>query len=152
LPDPGLAASIRKNTLSQLVLLDGLVSRKDGIFIQLWLATLEQGRSGFSCFVSFLSIRLASDGSWHEHFNVALSPFLSEEAILQMKNMYLERREPQRVSDAGWAGRSAPSAGECQHYKDSDELTFMQILVLAQGLEAWSLDHLKYSCFVSESC
>ena len=55
---------------------------------------------------------LSGDGSWHEHFNFALSPFLSEEAILQVKNMYLEGREPPRVSDAGWAGRSAPSAGD----------------------------------------
>ena len=54
----------------------------------------------------------ASDGSWHEHFNIALLPFLSEEAILQVKNMYLEGREPPRVSDAGWAGRSAPSASD----------------------------------------
>ena len=55
----------------------------------------------------------ANDGSWHEHFNIALSPFLSEEAILQVKNMYLEGREPPRVSDSGWAGRSVPSAADC---------------------------------------
>ena len=54
----------------------------------------------------------ANDGSWHEHFNIALSSFLSEEAILQVKDMYLEGREPPRVSDAGWAGRSAPFVGD----------------------------------------
>ena len=55
------------------------------------------------------SLKVSSDGSWHEHFDAVLSPFLSQEAILQVRNMYLEGREPPRVSDTGWAGRSALS-------------------------------------------
>ncbi|KIJ99367.1 hypothetical protein K443DRAFT_133079 [Laccaria amethystina LaAM-08-1] len=39
---------------------------------------------------------------WPEHFTAELSPFLSEGAILQIKQMYLEGPEPPRVSDSGW--------------------------------------------------
>lgn len=55
---------------------------------------------------------------WPESFNTALAPFLSEEAIAQMKQMFLEGPEPPRVSDSGWGTRptnpegSAPESAE----------------------------------------
>ena len=75
----------------------------------------------------------ANDGSWHDHFNVALSPFLSKEAIFQVKNMYLEGREPPRVSDAGWAGRSALSAGDREEEAVSDATAIVPVLDERQG-------------------
>jgi tRNA pseudouridine13 synthase len=44
---------------------------------------------------------------WPERFTTALAPFLSEEALLQVKTMFLEGPEPPRVSDSGWGGRPA---------------------------------------------
>lgn len=51
-----------------------------------------------------------SSEPWPEHFTTKLSPFLSEEAILQIKQMYLEGPEPPRVSDSGWGGRTNKSS------------------------------------------
>lgn len=42
---------------------------------------------------------------WPTTFNAALTPFLSEEAISQLKTMFLEGPEPPRVSDGGWGAR-----------------------------------------------
>ncbi|KAJ7638956.1 pseudouridine synthase [Roridomyces roridus] len=50
-----------------------------------------------------------ADEPWPEHFNTRLTEFLSEDAILKLKEMYLEGPEPPRVSDSGWASR--PAAG-----------------------------------------
>ncbi|KAJ3566416.1 hypothetical protein NP233_g7023 [Leucocoprinus birnbaumii] len=49
---------------------------------------------------------------WPEHFNTTLAPFLSEEAVGQLKQMWLEGPEPPRVSDAGWGGRVAKSQAD----------------------------------------
>ncbi|CAA7259859.1 unnamed protein product [Cyclocybe aegerita] len=40
---------------------------------------------------------------WPEYFTSTLSSFLDEEAVVQLKKMYLEGPEPPRVSDSGWA-------------------------------------------------
>lgn len=42
---------------------------------------------------------------WPKTFDDALAPFLSEEAISQLKNMFLEGQEPPRISDSGWGAR-----------------------------------------------
>ncbi|KZP32946.1 tRNA pseudouridine synthase D [Athelia psychrophila] len=42
---------------------------------------------------------------WPTTFDTALTPFLSEEAISQLKTMFLEGQEPPRVSDGGWGAR-----------------------------------------------
>ncbi|KAF5363345.1 hypothetical protein D9756_000469 [Leucocoprinus leucothites] len=49
---------------------------------------------------------------WPEHFNKTLSPFLSEEATGQLKQMWLEGPELPRVSDSGWAGRATKQHGD----------------------------------------
>lgn len=49
---------------------------------------------------------------WPGHFNTTLAPFLSESAIAQLKQMWLEGPEPPRVSDNGWAGRAAKTQTE----------------------------------------
>lgn len=51
-----------------------------------------------------------SNEPWPEHFTTELSTFLSEGAILQIKQMYLEGPEPPRVSDSGWGGRANKSS------------------------------------------
>lgn len=47
---------------------------------------------------------------WPERFTAVLAPFLSEEVISQVKNLYLEGPEPPFVSDGGWGGRKAKVA------------------------------------------
>jgi tRNA pseudouridine13 synthase len=42
---------------------------------------------------------------WQDHFTTALAPFLDPERIQQIKDMYLQGRDPPRISDSGWAGR-----------------------------------------------
>lgn len=42
---------------------------------------------------------------WPEKFTTALTPFLSESLIEQLKNMYIEGPEPPFVSDSGWGSR-----------------------------------------------
>lgn len=49
---------------------------------------------------------------WREHFNTALAPFLDEERITQLQKLYLEGRDPPRMSDSGWAGRKAKTVDE----------------------------------------
>ncbi|THV08431.1 tRNA pseudouridine synthase D [Dendrothele bispora CBS 962.96] len=51
-----------------------------------------------------------SNEPWPESFNSNLAPYLSTEAIAQLKEMYLQGPEPPRVSDSGWAGRVKPSS------------------------------------------
>lgn len=55
-----------------------------------------------------------SSEPWPEHFTTELSPFLSEGAILQVKQMYLEGPEPPRVSDSGWGGRTNKSSEDTE--------------------------------------
>jgi len=50
------------------------------------------------------------DEPWPDRFTVAFAPFLSKEAVTQMKTMFLEGPEPPRVSDSGWGGRPARPA------------------------------------------
>ncbi|KAJ6628742.1 pseudouridine synthase [Mycena sp. CBHHK59/15] len=56
----------------------------------------------------------ASAEPWPEHFNTRFSEYLSEDAILKLKEMFLEGPEPPRVADSGWGSRpalgSTPSA------------------------------------------
>lgn len=56
------------------------------------------------------------DEGWSEKFTARLSQFLSFELVAQLKQIYLEGPEPPRISDAGWAGRTA------QKTVDSEEL------------------------------
>ena len=55
---------------------------------------------------------VTEDEPWPERFNEALKPFLSEDAIGRVKQMYLEGPEPPFVSDGGWAGRQAQKADD----------------------------------------
>ncbi|EKM80137.1 hypothetical protein AGABI1DRAFT_120164 [Agaricus bisporus var. burnettii JB137-S8] len=57
---------------------------------------------------------------WPAHFNTSLTPFLSEDAINQLKQMWLEGPEPPRLSDSGWAGRKAKAATEGDANGDVD--------------------------------
>ncbi|KAF5344114.1 hypothetical protein D9758_008840 [Tetrapyrgos nigripes] len=50
-----------------------------------------------------------SDEPWPESFSKKLSPFMSPEAISQLKEIFLQGPEPPLVSDSGWAGRVKPS-------------------------------------------
>jgi len=66
-----------------------------------------EGSSGVS------SQKLDSPGEpWPEHFNTTLAPFLDEGRVAQLKKMYLEGRDPPRMSDSGWAGRKATTVNE----------------------------------------
>lgn len=50
---------------------------------------------------------------WPDHFNNSLAPYLDENSITQLKQIYLEGPEPPRISDGGWAGRiPGSSAGD----------------------------------------
>lgn len=62
------------------------------------------------------------DEPWPEHFSASLAPFLNEAQISQVKKVYLEGREPPRVSDAGWAGRNAKLANK-ESSTEAAELT-----------------------------
>ena len=42
---------------------------------------------------------------WQGHFSTTLASFLDPERIQQLKDLYLQGRNPPRVSDSGWAGR-----------------------------------------------
>jgi len=46
---------------------------------------------------------------WQDGFTTALTPFLDLERIQQIKDIYLQGRNPPRLSDSGWAGRKARS-------------------------------------------
>ncbi|KAF9008970.1 pseudouridine synthase [Cyathus striatus] len=56
--------------------------------------------------------RSTSQDPWPTHFDSDLAPFLSEDAIAQVKQMYLEGPEPPRISDSGWGGRTVKLAVE----------------------------------------
>ncbi|KAJ4481683.1 pseudouridine synthase [Lentinula edodes] len=49
---------------------------------------------------------------WPESFNTELAPYLSEAAILQLKEMFLQGPEPPRVPDSGWGGRTGKGSTE----------------------------------------
>src|SRR6202021_114778 len=51
---------------------------------------------------------------WPERFDAILQPFLSQDAILELKKMYLEGPEPPRQSDKGWTGRQSTTMGNSQ--------------------------------------
>jgi tRNA pseudouridine13 synthase len=50
------------------------------------------------------------DSPWPERFTVALSKYMSDGVISQLKTMYLEGPEPPFVSDDGWASRPGTEA------------------------------------------
>ena len=52
-----------------------------------------------------------SNDPWPDRFSTALAPFLSENAISQVRQLYLEGPEPPRVSDSGWGSRPARPEG-----------------------------------------
>ncbi|KIM90914.1 hypothetical protein PILCRDRAFT_58687 [Piloderma croceum F 1598] len=54
--------------------------------------------------------KLEPDEPWPDRFTVALAPFLPEDAVAQVKAMFLEGPEPPRVSDSGWGGRPVKPA------------------------------------------
>ncbi|ESK96111.1 pseudouridine synthase [Moniliophthora roreri MCA 2997] len=47
---------------------------------------------------------------WPESFTIKLIPFLSESAIAQLKEMFLQGPEPPRISDSGWGSRAGKSS------------------------------------------
>ncbi|GBE79670.1 pseudouridine synthase [Sparassis latifolia] len=47
-----------------------------------------------------------------ERITKALSPFLSEEAIIRVRELYQEGPEPPFVSDSGWGGRQAKQSND----------------------------------------
>jgi tRNA pseudouridine13 synthase len=49
------------------------------------------------------------DNVWQDHFDIELKAFLSDDAIVHLKEMYLQGRDPPRVSDNGWASRKVKS-------------------------------------------
>ncbi|KAG2056320.1 tRNA pseudouridine synthase D [Suillus hirtellus] len=46
-----------------------------------------------------------ADIPWNDQFTEKLAPYLSEASIDQLKTMFLEGREPPRVTDSGWGSR-----------------------------------------------
>ena len=59
------------------------------------------------------------DTSWNAQFSETLAPYLSETSIEQLKKMFIEGREPPRVSDSGWGGRSAKTSGDAAETSDA---------------------------------
>ena len=72
---------------------------------------------------------LVGDGSqgndtndpWPDRFSATLAPFLSEGAISQVKQLYLEGPEPPRVSDNGWGSRPARPEGTADIIPEPDQ-------------------------------
>ncbi|KAG2367275.1 tRNA pseudouridine synthase D [Suillus spraguei] len=46
-----------------------------------------------------------ADTPWNDQFAEKLAPYLTEASIDQLKTMFLEGREPPRMTDSGWGGR-----------------------------------------------
>lgn len=59
---------------------------------------------------------------WPEHYDATLKPFLSDEAIVRLKQMFLEGPEPPLVSDSGWAGRQPKAAEVGEPSVEKEEL------------------------------
>ena len=55
---------------------------------------------------------------WNDQFSEKLGPYLSEASIGQLRNMVLEGREPPRVSDSGWGGRSVKTSEDTTENAD----------------------------------
>jgi tRNA pseudouridine13 synthase len=53
-----------------------------------------------------------ADEPWPARFSAALSPYLSEEAVVKLKDMFLEGSEPPFVSDSGWSARGTVEGSE----------------------------------------
>lgn len=56
---------------------------------------------------------------WPEHFNTALAPFFSEDALAALKQMWLEGAEPPRISDNGWGERTSKPQVEGDVHENS---------------------------------
>ncbi|KAJ3789478.1 pseudouridine synthase [Lentinula aff. detonsa] len=52
-----------------------------------------------------------SNEPWPESFNAELASYLSETAIAQLKEMFLQGPEPPRIPDSGWGGRTGKASG-----------------------------------------
>lgn len=63
-------------------------------------------------------------GPWPERFTATLAPFLSEETIGRLKDLFLEGPEPPFVSDSGWGGRQA-KVGESEEAESSSAVAEM---------------------------
>ena len=50
---------------------------------------------------------------------MTLAPFLPNEAVEQLKQLWLEGPEPPRTSDSGWAGRTAKTQTEAEVTENS---------------------------------
>lgn len=61
----------------------------------------------------------SEDTSWNDQFSETLAPYLSETSIEQLKKMFIEGREPPRVSDSGWGGRTAKTSGDAAETSDA---------------------------------
>ncbi|CDO71290.1 hypothetical protein BN946_scf184908.g47 [Trametes cinnabarina] len=60
---------------------------------------------------------------WPQRFTEALKPYLSEDVIARVKELYMEGPEPPFVSDSGWAGRQAkqiPGANQSETNTETD--------------------------------
>jgi tRNA pseudouridine13 synthase len=57
---------------------------------------------------------------WPDHFESALTPFLSPDAIAEVKKMFLEGPEPPRVTDSGWGGRQTKASEDVANPSSSD--------------------------------
>lgn len=55
---------------------------------------------------------------WPELFNTTLTAFLSDDAVSQVKQMYLEGPEPPRVSDGGWGSRPSRPEGAAEEMSE----------------------------------
>lgn len=71
-----------------------------------------------------------ADIPWNDQFTEKLAPYLSEASIDQLKTMFLEGREPPRVTDSGWGSRliktTEDSAETPDAAKPSEEVDALQ--------------------------
>lgn len=65
---------------------------------------------------------------WPDRFNITLAPFLSDEAIKQVKQMFLEGPEPPRVSDNGWGGRQPKTSEGTDVTESADHADTIELL------------------------
>jgi tRNA pseudouridine13 synthase len=72
---------------------------------------------------------------WQDYFAADLAPFLNPECIQQLKDLYLQGRNPPRVSDSGWAGCKARSSDDQKGVAQSAEQT--TTLEVEQSHKQW---------------
>src|SRR5205807_2649671 len=63
----------------------------------------------------------SEDAPWNDQFSEKLAPYLNKTSIEQLKTMFTEGREPPRVSDGGWEGRSTRTSGDAAENSDASK-------------------------------